>query len=239
MKPAAKQCVILVGGLGTRLGSLTENCPKPLLPVAGVSFLEHLIRQVHRFGYRNFVLLAGYRAEMVEEFAADLQGRLDCNIHVIAEPVQLGTGGALKYAEQSLAERFLLMNGDSFFDIDLAAFVERSRAHPDAVSMALRMVPDASRYGVVRLEHERVVAFAERPDGPGPGLVNAGIYSVPRNVVDYIQQGFCSLEKDVFPLILESGRFYGYVFDGAFVDIGIKEDLQKAKNIITDCLRCN
>src|SRR5215213_6644301 len=119
-----RQCVILVGGLGSRLGELTRETPKPLLPVMGKPFLEHLVLELARFGFTDVILLAGYRGEqVVSRFAGRrrIAGR-DVTIRVVVEPEPAGTGGALTYLEGLADDTFLLMNGDSWFDIDLRLF---------------------------------------------------------------------------------------------------------------------
>ena len=117
-----RQCAVLVGGLGTRLGELTANTPKPLLPCGDRPFLAWLLREFVRFGVEEFVLLAGYRAEDVEASVQSLSALLPraARIVVSEEPVRAGTGGALYHARERLDQRFLLCNGDSLFDCNLA-----------------------------------------------------------------------------------------------------------------------
>src|SRR5512138_284380 len=110
----SRQCAILIGGMGTRLGALTRETPKPLLPVAGAPFLDVLVREAVRRGFREILLLAGYKAGVVEEYASSLKARLpgEYNVTVSIEPEPLGTGGALRYVSKHLSESFLLLNGD-------------------------------------------------------------------------------------------------------------------------------
>ena len=118
------QCVILVGGLGTRLGALTRTTPKPLLPVNGEPFLDLLIRRAVRFGFTDIVLLAGYLGDQVlarYAGARRIAGR-DVQVRVVVEREPAGTGGALRYLDGIADDYFLLMNGDSWLDMDLRAF---------------------------------------------------------------------------------------------------------------------
>lgn len=232
-----RQCVILVGGLGSRLGALTEVCPKPLLQVAGHPFLEYLIRNIRRYGYDDFVLLAGYRGDMVGSFASSsLQAELSCQIRVIVEPTLMGTGGALRYAADVLQERFLLMNGDSFFDFNLLDLATREISGEVSARIALRRLPDASRYGIVELADDRIVAFRERPEKVGPGLVNGGVYDLSRGILQHIGQGVCSLERDIFPILAAKQQIAGFVYEGFFLDIGIPEDFARAQNDIPQAM---
>lgn len=234
----AKQCAILVGGLGTRLGKLTADCPKPLLPVAGQPFLYYLLRNVRRFGYDDFLLLAGYQSDRVEAFASSaLQTELDCRIRVIAESAPLGTGGALRHAADVLQERFLLLNGDSFFDFNLLDLCTRPVRGKVLARIALRRVPDASRYGTVELDGDRIIAFRERPESPGPGLVNGGVYDLSSTILEHLGEGACSLERDVFPKLAAKRAIAGFAYHGFFLDIGIPDDLLRARQAIPLALR--
>src|SRR5579862_7909385 len=163
-----KQAVLLVGGLGTRLGERTRDTPKPLLDVAGRPFLSWLIDDLRRQGVLEILLLAGYRGDRIVE-ALGAAG----DVRILVEPQPLGTGGALRFAADQLDERFFFLNGDSFFDInlwDLAALSTDGEA-----TLAVRSVEDASRYGRVVMDGARITGFAERSSVPGPGLINGGV----------------------------------------------------------------
>src|SRR6266404_553846 len=153
--PPIDQAVILCGGSGTRLGTLTTAMPKPLLPVGGRPFLDVLLGELGRSGVRRIVLLAGFAAERIIEYVAanSLQGRFDLTIEVAIEPSPAGTGGALWHARQRLDDRFFLLNGDSWFDINLLDFAVRAMSETSATgAVAVRPLPDASRYGVVDID---------------------------------------------------------------------------------------
>jgi D-glycero-D-manno-heptose 1,7-bisphosphate phosphatase len=236
------QCVILVGGLGTRLGKLVRSRPKPILPVAGRPFVEYLIENAAHFGFDDFVLLAGYRAEVVEQlFAAnhDLKRRLGLTIRVLSEPRPLGTAGCLRNAAQVLAPEFLLTNGDTFFDFNLADLRSSRIGVPWTVRLALRSVADTSRFGVVSLSGDgRVSEFKARSDGERrPGLINGGTYWVKRAILDVIPAGPSSLEQDVLPALAKRGLVRGKVYDGFFIDIGTPNDLAAAETLMADCLQ--
>ena len=227
----AMQCVILVGGLGTRLGGLTRDCPKPMLPVGGRPFLCQLIDNAARFGFRHFLLLAGYRADLVaKQFPHGVHRTPGATVAVetLAEPEPLGTGGALRFAGPALAPRFLLLNGDSLFDFNwLALCVALGGAFG---RLGLRRVADAARYGVVACDAQgRVVEMLERPKAPGPGDINGGVYWLSREILSLIaEQGAVSLERDVFPRAIAQGRLQARMQDGPFVDIGIPQDYAAA-----------
>ena len=171
-----RQCAILVGGFATRLGALTAATPKPLLDVGGRPFLAWLMREWLRFGIDEFVLLAGHLAGALEAALPGLRAALprEVAVRVSIEPEPAGTAGALRHAAKLLDEQFLLCNGDSLFDTNLAALLADRAADPPAMParMLLRAVADASRYGVVDWVAGRVAAFRERPS-PGTGGVIA------------------------------------------------------------------
>ena len=122
---AIRQAVILAGGKGTRLGEITRKVPKPMLPIAGRPFLDYLLEMVERHGYEDILLLAGHLGEVLE---AAYDGRRigGATIRVMREKVPLGTAGALTVARDALDPRFLMMNGDAFFDINLRALEQAS-----------------------------------------------------------------------------------------------------------------
>ncbi len=227
-----RQCAILAGGLGTRLGALTATTPKPVLEVGGRPFLAWLMRELSRFGIEDFVLLTGHLSAAVERAVAAAATSLPrpARIRISAEPAPAGTGGALAHAAPLLAPEFLLCNGDSLFDCNLAALLA-ARAADGADTpgrMLLRALPDASRYGVVTLADDRVSAFHERPAPGAPGIINAGIYALDRTILEHVAP-VCSLERDVLPRLAAAGRLAGTLAEGWFIDIGVPEDLARAR----------
>jgi D-glycero-D-manno-heptose 1,7-bisphosphate phosphatase len=235
-----RQCAILAGGLGTRLGALTAVTPKPVLEVGGRPFLAWLMRELTRFGIEEFVLLTGHMSAAVERAVAAATDSLPraVTIRVSAEPAPAGTGGALVHAAPLLAPEFLLCNGDSLFDCNLADLLAARAADADATlgRMLLRALPDASRYGVVRLEGGRVTAFRERPAPGAAGIINAGVYALDRRVLERIAP-VCSMERDVLPRLAAEDLLAGTVAEGWFIDIGIPEDLVRARAELPSRLR--
>jgi D,D-heptose 1,7-bisphosphate phosphatase len=231
-----KQCVILVGGLGTRLGSLTTDMPKPLLSCGGRPFLAWVLRELCRYGIDDIVLLAGYKSERIETFARDIVKRLPkpVSIRVSVETEPAGTAGAVSQARAHLDETFLLINGDSWFDTDLAHLFAAASRETDGkclCCMLLRRMPDCSRYGTVVLRNGQVAAFREKQAGTGGGnkvgLINAGIYLLHRNILPHLPAKG-SLETEVLPALAQMGCVSGVVRDGYFIDIGIPADYRRA-----------
>ena len=230
-----RQCAVLVGGLGTRLGHLTASTPKPLLPCGDRPFLGWLLRELVRFGVSDFVLLAGYLSEQIADAVATIEADLPrpARITISEEPFRAGTGGAVFHAREKLDDRFLLCNGDSLLDCNLSDLLVAAAADDDRVTgrMLLRALPDASRFGVVQLHGDRVAAFRERPPPGTAGIINAGIYIFCRAMIDMLAPS-CSLEADVMPRLAAAGTLRGTIADGYFRDIGVPDDFAHAQTEI-------
>jgi D-glycero-D-manno-heptose 1,7-bisphosphate phosphatase len=232
-----RQAFILCGGLGSRLGALTASTPKPLLEVAGLPFLENLVGELGRHGILDVILLAAFHSPRVEEYARSSRAaqRFGMNLRVSVEPDRAGTAGALAHARAFMDDEFLLLNGDSWLDFNLLSVPEPGDG-ADAV-LALRTLPDASRSGVVELNEDgRITRFSQRPDVPGPGLVNAGIYRMSHRIASLLPAKG-SLEGEVLPNLAKSGRLRGVVRAGYFIDIGVPEALAQAKADLPKRLR--
>ncbi len=225
-----QQCAILVGGLGTRLGALTADTPKPLLDCGGRPFLGWVLRELSRFGITEVLLLAGYKSERVESFCREISAWLPkpLSIEISVEPAPAGTGGALWHARDRLQESFLVINGDSWLDTNLARFFAAAAAAPDAAgSMLLRSMPDCSRYGRAELQGDRIVALHEKSPLSGPGLINGGLYIFDQSILSLLSP-VCSLEREILPALAAQGRLSGWVGEGYFIDIGIPSDYERA-----------
>jgi len=229
MTASIRQACILVGGKGTRLGEATRAIPKPLLEIGeGTSFLDLLIEQTARQGFNDIVLLAGYLGDLVQARYDD-RNFGSARIRVRVEPEPRGTAGALVSACEILKPRFILLNGDSFFDINMRALAAEADEEFDAF-IALRRVSDASRYGSVELKGNRVVRLCEKAGDTGPSaLINAGVYVLNAAIVDRIHSLPCSIETDIFPMLASEGRLGGSIREGYFLDIGVPETLRQAR----------
>jgi D,D-heptose 1,7-bisphosphate phosphatase len=228
MKPT--QAVILCGGVGARLGHLTAATPKPLLPVGGLPFLDVLLFEIGRHGVKDVLLLAGFEADQIARYArtTPMAARFGLQLTVATEPAPAGTSGALKLAEHRLAPEFLLINGDTWFDVNLLDLAPRSFAGDWLISMCLRRVPNASRYGLVSTVGETVTSIAEKPASPQPGVVNGGVSLVRREIVGFLTANG-SMEEGVLPGLAARGLIAGRVHDGYFIDIGVPEDFERAQ----------
>jgi NDP-sugar pyrophosphorylase family protein len=225
-----RQAAVLVGGLGSRLGPLTASTPKPLLGVGGRPFLRWLVDELRRQGLRRILLLAGFGAEVL---TAEFRG--DADVAISIEPAPLGTGGALRLAAAQLDDTFLLLNGDSLFDIDYGE-LPASLGDGEAV-LALRQVRDAARYGLARLEAGRITAFQSNGLS-GAGLINGGVAFLRRTVLARIAPDRAvSIESEIYPALAGEGLLRGRVFDAPFIDIGTPADFARGQSFVPQLLQ--
>ncbi len=225
--------IIICGGFGTRLRPVLGGTPKPLALVNGKPFLDWVLGQLSSGSIVNNVFLAvGYLGEqIIERFQNRNMYRF--RIDFSHETTPMGTGGAVRLAlDKTTTSHVLIMNGDSYLDLDLAAFAEQASSRPDAGWMAVKYMDDTQRYGNVILEADgRISAFREKEFSTGGGYINAGLYLLPRALLNKIPTDkVFSLEKDLFPVLCKEGGLYGCVCSGAFIDIGTPESYVQAGN---------
>ena len=224
------QSLILSGGLGTRLRPLTLYCPKPLLPIANVPFLSYPMALLRKYNIGETILCTADRLEpygsLIEE-----EKKKGTTILCSRETVELGTGGAVKNAEDMIrSDPFFVMNGDILTNFDLTAMLAFHQERGAAVTIALIAVPDPSAFGlVIQDDRGKINKFMEKPqiqitDASERFYINAGVYIFNKDVLNLLSRGQkCSLEKELFPACLEKGLpLFGYRVDpGAYwLDIG-------------------
>jgi len=230
-----RQGIILVGGKGTRLGALTHSIPKPMIEVGGGPFLDIIIDILARHGLEEIVLLARYRAGQVFSRYQNTRHR-GAAIVCLAEESPLGTGGALTVAAERLHPEFFMLNGDSLFDFNLLDLAAMPVEGPWLGKLALRQLADTRRSGVVECDGTRISGFRERGGG-GAGTINGGVYVLRREILDRIGTPPCSIERDVFPVLAGEGRLFGKPYEGFFIDIGVPEDLERARTLFPEQMR--
>ena len=220
---------VLAGGFGTRLRPVMAACPKVLAPVAGRPFLSYLLQQLADAGVTKTVLCTGHLAAQVREATGESYAAM--RLLYSQEQQPLGTAGALRGALPLLdTDPVLVLNGDSYCELDLRKFCGWHKAKHAAAAVALAQVPDVSRFGRVECGSEqRIVRFGEK-NGSGPGWINAGIYLIAARLLAAIPNGACrSLEHECFPAWLEEG-LYGYAAGSNFLDIGTPESYAEAES---------
>lgn len=225
MSTATRQtCIVLAGGLGTRLRSAVAELPKCLAPVGQRSFLDIQVDSLYAAGVDDIVLSLGYKADAV--IAAMSTRPASIKPRYVVEPTLLGTGGAIAFAMDAFAlDEILVANGDTFLDGGIHAMLEPlNRAAGEWLRMAVVRVPDCARFGGVEVnESQRVIGFLEKGLG-GSGVINAGLYRLCRAALPAARDGAYSLEIDVLPALVEREAVTSAHIEGGFIDIGVPED---------------
>jgi len=234
--PSSTPVAILAGGLGKRLRAELDGRPKSLAPVAGRPFLDYLLAWLRATGFHEVILCVGHKRRQIRRrYARGHNSGL--RIVYSIEKRTLGTAGAVRHAARLIRHgTFLVVNGDSFFDVDPAALIAFHRRRRALVTMALAPAPGGARYGTVRAAHSgKILKFVEKETARSRhSWINAGVYVFDRSVVSRIPAGReVSLEREVFPRLIGE-RFYGYPARGYFIDIGMPEDFARAQKEFHD-----
>jgi mannose-1-phosphate guanylyltransferase len=222
------QALILAGGVGTRLRPLTDTVPKPVLPLAGRPHIAYVIDWLQAHGVDDVVVSCGHLAEGVREA---LRGYSGPQVRYVEEPDPRGTAGAIRFADELLADRFLVLNGDVLCDLDLSELVVQHERTGARATIALYPVADPSAYGLVRRRDDGAITdFLEKPDRDqiDTDEINAGAYVLERSVLDLIPvDREVSIEREIFTEMVGNG-LYGRRLEGYWMDIGTPERFLQA-----------
>ena len=216
------EAIILAGGFGTRLRPLTYTRAKSLLPIMNKPMVSYLLDQLPE-SVDTVIIAANYRKNQLEDYIKSLDSSK--KIIINDEPKPLGTGGAVKFAEEYLSDEFFVLNSDIICSLNLSEMIKFHREHQAVATISLWPVENVSEFGVVDITNQgKIINFIEKPkpeDAPS-NLINAGAYLLDSSILDYIKTGgLVSMEKEIFPQIIENtNRFYGYQFKGFWMDIG-------------------
>jgi NDP-sugar pyrophosphorylase family protein len=219
------KAILLAGGKGTRLRPLTVHTPKPIVPILNRPFLYYQIDLLKQISEIDEVILSlNYQPRRIEELLGEGDG-LGIRVRYVVEPQPLGTGGAIRYAGDSLTESVVVFNGDVLTQVDLAAVLRLHRERKAKATIVLTPVDNPRAYGLVETDaHGRVSRFLEKPgeDEITCNTINAGIYVLEPDTFDRIPRDTAwSIERSYFPSLIERGEtFVAYVYDGYWIDIG-------------------
>jgi len=224
-----KEAIILAGGLGTRLRKVVKDVPKPMADVNGRPFLEYLLRYLQQNGIEKVILSVGYKWEVIKAYFGDSFKGIEIVYGVENEP--LGTGGGIKKSLSFVnSNDIFILNGDTFFNIDLKEFFAFHKKKRSVLSIALKAMRQFDRYGNVKIDdNNRIVSFEEKRYYES-GLINGGIYLLNKDFfMDLDWKDKFSFEKDFLEKYYKFYEFYGLPFDSYFIDIGVPEDYERAK----------
>lgn len=205
------KAIVLAGGLGTRLRPLTDDIPKPLLPIKGRPILEWAILNFKKHNIKDIILSVGYRYEKIKEYFGD-GSKIGVNIKYVIEKEPLGTGGAIKKASNGLKEDFLVINGDNLADFDWTSQIFFHKKNKAKITLSLFPVEDVTQFGIALLESNKILKFIEKPsvENAPSNLNNAGGYIINPEVLEILPEGFSSIEKDCFEKLCLKGEVYGF-----------------------------
>ncbi len=223
--------IILAGGKGTRLSSVVSDVPKPMALVNGKPFLHYLFSYLQQQKIQQVILSVGFLSEVIIQYFGNEY--LGIEIKYVIEKEALGTGGAIKYAFEQIDEAAYVINGDTFFNIDLKQLADKNA---DAV-IALKPMEKFERYGTVELDNDsRISHFLEKKYCE-EGLINGGIYFIQKSVFDKTQTpDSFSMEKNIFEKHADDLKIQGKIFTDYFIDIGIPEDYHLAQHYFSSLL---
>ena len=226
------EAIILAGGFGTRLSQVVKDVPKPMAPVAGHPFLKYVLDDLIEQGVDRIVLAVCYKKECILDYFGDQYANAEIVYSVEDKP--LLTGGAIKKALTECQEqRVFVINGDTFFKVDLKAMRAYSQKEKKTITIAVKEMMECSRYGLLSInEHNEVTAFHEKQFCQR-GFINGGIYDIRRDALDDAPEKF-SLEQEFFPHMLRKLEIAAFVSNGAFIDIGVPEDYEKAQYLFKE-----
>lgn len=226
------EAVILAGGFGTRLQTVVNDVPKPMAPINNEPFLNYVFNYLKHYHIQHVVLSTGYLSEKIlDYYKTEFNG---IKISYAKEDSPLGTGGGIRLAmEKCNTKDVLVLNGDSFFDVNINSHFNSHQIKKSDCTLALRKVDNAARYGTIILGDSNIIeAFKEKDNIEQSGLINGGVYIINRELFlnkTEVLKPF-SIEKDFYEKRIAELNMFGFEYEGYFIDIGIPEDYKKAKD---------
>ncbi|HEC1787904.1 nucleotidyltransferase family protein [Campylobacter lari] len=215
------QAIVLAGGLGTRLKSVVQDLPKPMAPINGKPFLAFVLEYLKKQGITEVILSVSYKYELIQEcFKDEFDGM---KIHYNIEKELLGTGGAIKDALKFIQNQAYVLNGDTFFDIDLKKLV----LNDSKICIALKQMQNFDRYGTVNIDDQGIVTSFEEKVFKKRGLINGGIYLLKKDIFDEFDLEKKFSFEEFLQVNYKILKIQAQIFDDYFIDIGIPEDYYK------------
>ncbi|MBS1739135.1 MAG: nucleotidyltransferase family protein [Bacteroidetes bacterium] len=223
------ECIVLAGGLGTRLRHTIGDFPKCMALVNGKPFLHYIFHQLKDQKCKRVILALGYKHDVVTDWLKNVEA--DFEIDFVIEDEPLGTGGGIaKAASVAVSDNIVVLNGDTFFDVDLNQLIAFHLMKNASTTLALKEMRQFERYGSVTVdESDRILSFEEKKFQPY-GFINGGLYVV--NKESFLQKALplkFSFEKDYLETFVQEGKFFGQKNKGYFIDIGVPDDYAQAQ----------
>jgi len=221
------KAIILAGGFGTRLQSVVKDVPKPMADINTRPFLYYILKKLSFYNIDEVVISVGYKQDIIKKYFKNSFDGM--NIIYSSEKIPLGTGGALKKALTFVksTENILVLNGDTFFDINIEDFFNSSKSY--RINLAIKPMQNFDRYGSIEILDNKIISFKEK-QFTKKGFINTGAYFINKDI-------FKDIDKDIFSFeefLVKEKDIYIYKADNYFIDIGIPDDYEKAKNDFKD-----
>lgn len=219
--------VLLAGGMGTRLGKITESIPKPMVEVAGKPMLERIIKKIVDQKFSRFFISTNYKAEIIEDYFQDGK-KFNCEISYLKESIRLGTAGPLSLLPRSINTPVVVMNGDLLTQVDLGKMLQFHIEHKSRITMGVRTHEMQVPFGVVNIQDGMVCSFVEKPSYNFN--VNAGIYIIDPTIIKTIPENQYYDMSTLLNSLLEKGDAISCfpIIEG-WIDVGRESDLNSAR----------
>lgn len=227
-----KEAILLAGGLGTRIKDILPDIPKCMAPVSGKPFLTYVLSYLETQGIDKVILSVGYLKDHIINYFGNKYQTISITYSIENEP--LGTGGAIRLAlSRSHSENVFVLNGDTFFTINMAAMNQFHLESGSGITIAVKHVDDASRYGVVEINNKnRITSFREKENNTGCNWINGGVYLINNQILKHLNKEKFSFENDFLKRYHSSLDFYAFKSNDFFLDMGIPEDYNLAQEVL-------
>lgn len=229
------KAIIMAGGYGTRLRPLTNELPKPMVPIINKPIIAFIVNLLKKHGITDIAITLGYKPECIMNYFGD-GSDYGVDISYYVEDVPLGTAGSVKNTGDFITDEVVIISGDAFTDIDLTKLIDYHHIKGGLLTMAVKYIDEVSSFGVVRAaEDGEIISFIEKPKESPDHNVNTGIYVMSREALDYIPRGYkYDFAKDLFPTLM--GRLYAAEMDGYWSDIGTLSSYYLTNNEVANHL---
>lgn len=228
------QVVVLAGGIGTHLRPITYKVPKPMVEICGKPFLEYQLELIKKYGLTKVLLLVSYLGEQIEDYFGN-GSSFGLDIEYSYESTPMGTGGALKIAEQKLENEFLLLNGDTLLPLDYGDLIHRfNEANKQGLVVACSNIENIVPNNLLVSESDVVVLDYNKHDDNEMTYIDAGAVVFKKEILEFIPGGcVCSLEKEVFSQLIEKQQLIAYKTDNRFYDMGTLKGLKSIEKVLS------
>lgn len=224
--------LILAGGRRKEMGKLTEKTPRSMLLIKGKPILQHIIERLHSFNINHFMIYTDYFGKRVVDYFGD-GSKFGVKIEYLKSEKPKGTIYPLELAREKINDTFLLVNGDTVCSLDMTDFMNFHSSNQNLATVALTSVSNPKDYGVITLKGNNITSFQEKPTTSVDSyLVSAGLYIFEPKIFNYLSKNMKSIEKDLFPSLVEKNVLSGYPFQGLWMNINTPKDLKKARIIL-------